>query len=232
MNDPNAASQRATPRARRIARELGLEIGSVPSRGGLIQASEVMANLADTVSATPKVEVSFPLTSSQHLIAQLAANTLRGEAAPTLGDLFIKAVQASLELHPLPRTQDRQPLAEMYGLYTFSSTRCVIVPDLAAMDLRQIAHVTADLVSGGFASPAASPRVIIADSMRWGLTNLEMDLPPKADLLCTLVADLAAADSAGTIRMQFRTPIVPAELALQLTQMLAELMLDVEWSLH
>ena len=231
MNDRSRDKVPATPRARQLARDLNIDLMMVSPRSRRIESADVLTLAATNMpSSTGLMEVFFDATHGRRLIGEMAANTLAGEAPPTLGDLFIKSVAAAVEMHALLQTERRHCV----GLYQLAPPHWIVAPDILGMELRDIAAWTADLASAGHAGHGRTPSLLIADSARWGLANLQLDVPPGANSLLTMIAsaDPLEAETPGTIRVQFRSPQVSAETALRVSETLVDLMTHVDWSLH
>ena len=213
----------ATPRARRIAKELGAEL---PPSDQRLNAANVLSRAGNIGPAVEEaMEFRIEILNARRLVDELAPNTLRGEATPTIGDVFIKAVIAAAEMHAL-----RSAGEGLFGLYQMRTKNWAHAPNLGEKHLREIASLSAHLATGGLGDGGEIPTLLIADSLRWELSDLRLDLPPTATMLLTLAAH--PDDDSATIRVQVRKPPLTSETAYAVGQTLVELMTTADWSIH
>lgn len=229
---PRKADARATtPRAKQLAKALAVDLSATLPPNGVLGANDVLRHAIETTPASVQMmELPFEPGQAYRLVSELEANTLAGEAAPTIGDLFVKSVAAVIEVHPVKNPVGK----DVIGHFQLALPSWSVMEDIHHKDLREIAGYTADLSTGGHLPANQRPFVLVADSARWGLSNLQLDLPPTASILFTLLApaEPTVEDVKTTIRLQFRAPVVSTEAGLRTAETLVDLMTDVDWLTH
>ncbi|MCA9176159.1 MAG: E3 binding domain-containing protein [Planctomycetales bacterium] len=206
----------STPRARRLARQLKLNLTEVSGTGanGRICARDIARQspaLPSTQAATGVVELKVGLESPWNLCGQLGQLSAYDEPEPLPGDLLIKAVAAAAELCPplwnacraaTSRSSDAGRQAGIslgYGLLT-EPLSWIEVPNEPWHSVRDIAHWsktqrTAKLLPMESSNMSLAPSLLVLDCLRWGMTHADFPLPPGSVALLTFIGAAVASAS-------------------------------------